>query len=1088
VGLQIHRSNRLELLAEELAEVVRSPLADAFARECVVVQGPGMERWLAAFLSSQLGVWANPSFPFPRAVLELFHDHQLGPLPEDAPRFDGPHLVWLIASQLPSLLGEPAFARVAAYLEGDRDGERLLDLSQKLADCFDQYAIYRPELVLSWDEGADTHFQAKLYRAISGAAPLARRMLAFANALKARRPPVGDPSLLPERISLFGISTLPPAFLGMLALLAEERDVHLFLLTPSGEYWGDLDRSVSARRDLHGFLAQLGKISREFTDLLTDLPASESERFEEPPADSMLRALQADMVTLRARSRRAPHTERPLSISERDDSLRVHVCHSIVRELEVLRDQLRMRLERDRTLEPRDVIVFTPDIERYAPAIEAVFAQGDVRDPKHIPYRIADRRTVRASEVAEAFFALLNLLESRFALSDVLDFLHRACVRERFAIAETELDRLQTWLVGAGARWAIDAEHRASFEQPAFLENSLRFALDRLLVGYAACDGEQRELFEVLPFSEAEGQSAQLLGKLARFLETLFAAASELKRARPPAQYAQLLADLIGRLLSDEGELGIEHHNLRSALSELGLEATRAGFQSAVSLASMRRLLEQRLDRGRANVGFLAGGVTFCEPVPMRAIPFRVVCLLGMDDESFPRSAARSSFDLIAEHPRPGDRSLRDDDRQLFLEALLSARDALHISYVGRSAQDGSERPASVLLDQLLRLCDQHFVFADDRNTLSLGFEGTVSSAIRHLHTLHRFDARYFQRGEQGPYFSYDSRAEAAARAQLEQTRALPPFAPRPLPALTGPLELTLEQLTRFFRHPQEIFLRERLSIFFPRELDAIDDREPLALDALDRYKLGDDVLRRHASHHQEDRARLLRKQGKLAPGSVGTAQLEQIEQQVQDLVDALPPGTRLPDRRITLELEGARLTGQLRDLEADARVTRTVGKLNAKRLLSAWIEHLALCASDELPNVTRLVGRDDKKGARVVSFSALSRQRSLELLNQLISLYVLGQRMPLPFFPVASEAFANSLAKDGERAAAFAAALGQLRADVMGLGIRQDPHVTQLWSDEQLDHPQTLYASDGELQLGFAELAEQVFAPMLAQLVEPRC
>ncbi|HEY6880376.1 MAG TPA: exodeoxyribonuclease V subunit gamma [Polyangiales bacterium] len=1075
MGLLIHRSNRLELLAMELAEVVRAPLAEPLARECIVVQGPGMERWLSAFLSTQLGVWANPHFPFPRAILELFLEDVLGPLPEAAPRFDGPHLVWLIAERLPALLGDPAFVRVAAYLDGDRDDERLLDLAQKLADCFDQYAIYRPELLLRWEDGADAHFQAKLYRALAGAVtPLARRMLAFSRALAAGAR-LGDG--LPERISLFGISTLPPAFLSMLARIAEQRDVHVFLLAPSGEYWGDLDKTVASRRDLHGFLASLGKISREFADLTVDYPSEDS--FETPPADSMLRALQADMVELCARSQRGDG-ERPRPITERDDSLRVHVCHSIVRELEVLRDQLRMRFERDKTLEPRDVIVFTPDIERYAPAIEAVFAQGDARDTKHIPFRIADRRALRASEIAEAFFDLLSLLESRFALSDVLDFLHRTSVRERFEIAETELDRIQSWLVGAGARWAIDEVHREQFDQPAYLENSLRFALDRLLVGYAAADGEQRELFGVLPHSEVEGQSALLLGKLARFLETLFTIARELREPRPPAESARVLSETIARMLSDRDELGIEHHALRGALNELGQEATRAGFTRPVSLASIRRLLEQRIDRGRANVGFLAGGITFCEPVPMRAIPFRVVCLLGMDDESFPRSVARSSFDLIAEHPMPGDRSLRDDDRQLFLEALLSARDALHISYVGMSAQDGSERPASVLVDQLLRLCDQHFVLAGEDNTLSFAFEGAVSAEIRHYHGLHRFDARYFQHTEHGPFFTYDERAEQAARAQLSGTHAVRPFAPAPLPAHDDAAELSLDALTKFFKHPQEVYLRERLRIFFPREISALDDREPLALDALDRYKLADDVLRRHESHDREDRARLLRKQGKLAPGSVGDAQLTAIEQQVQEVVARVPRQPALPERRIALALPTLRLNGILRDLEGDARVLRTVGKINAKRQLSAWIEHLALCASGATPNLTRLVGREDKKGTRVDTFAPVAPARAHALLAELVELYALGLRMPLPFFPVASAEYATKLAKDGDRDAALAAAASKLRPDNLGLGVREDPHVMQVWSTDELDHPERMAATDGGRSWTFTELAERVFTPLL--------
>ncbi|MDB4976232.1 MAG: helicase/exodeoxyribonuclease gamma subunit [Myxococcaceae bacterium] len=1088
MALLVHRSNRLELLSASLADVVRSPLSDPFARECIVVQGPGMERWLAASLARELGVWGNPWFPFPRALIELFLESADEPSEQaTAARFDAQSLVWQIAGQLPGLLGDPAFGEVASYLEGDRDRERLLDLSRRLAECFDQYVIYRPELVLAWEAGADAHFQAKLFRALLAqkpAAHLAQRMRRFERALASGRLHLAGHTAaeqrLPERISLFGISTLPPAFLGMLTQLSQQLDVHVFLLTPSREYWGDLDRSVATRSDLHGFLAQLGKISREFIDLLEKQPYLEpdAELFETPAPRSMLRALQADLVELTARARRGEGVERPLAVLEHDDSIQIHVCHSMVRELEVLRDQLRGRFERDSTLEPRDVIVFTPDIERYAPAIEAVFAEGTERDSYSIPFRIADRRAVRASEIAEAFFALLELLQSRLSLSDVLDFLHRECVRMRFGIAEAELDRIQHWLVSAGARWASDAEHRESFGQPRFVENSLRFALDRLLVGYAACDGEQRELFDVLPLSDAEGQSALLLGKLARFLETLFSWVQRLGQPQAPSAYTASLGALLGAMLSDEDELAIEHHALRTALADLGSEAEQAGFSEPVGLVSVQKLLELRIDRGRANLGFLAGGVTFCEPVPMRAIPFRVVCLLGMDDESFPRSSARPSFDLMAAQPRLGDRSLRDDDRQLFLEALLSARDALHISYVGKSAQDGGERPASVLVDQLLRLCDQHFVFAAPDATLSLGLEGSVSKAITHEHALHRFDARYFQRTKSLAMVSYDASAEAAARSLLSPKQPAQSFARAPLPRREEPGELSLDALARFFRRPQETFLKERLKIFLPRELDDVSDREPIAFDHLERFRLADDLLRQQGTHAPEERARLLRKAGRLAPGSVGVAQLERLETMVQGVMEAAPPGIVLADRKLSLQLDEVRLSGVLQGLEQQARVERSVGVLHVKRRLSAWISHLALCASGSEPRLTRLVGREEKKN---VMFVPISEEAARAHLSDLVRLYQVGLCMPLPLFHDAAECYVTARAKDESETSALARARAELsKQGVPGMGVLEDPHVLQIWEREQLLRLEELRASDGVQTVSFAEVAERTLGPML--------
>ncbi|MET0344504.1 MAG: exodeoxyribonuclease V subunit gamma [Polyangiales bacterium] len=1086
--LFVHRSNRLERLAAQLARVVAPPLADPFARECIVVQGPGMERWLSTSLSRVLGVWANPWFPFPRALIELYLEHVLGPLDPAENTFVPDALLWRVAEQLRTRIDEPAFAEVAGYLRDDHDDARLIDLARRLAETFDQYVVYRPDQMLDWERGNEAHFQAELVRGLvrEGGRHLAHRMRELARALDAGASLTGG--ALPERISLFGISTLPPAFLAVIAQIAQHVDVHLFLLAPSREYWGDLDRREQRRPDLHGFLAQLGKLSREFADALELHGYQEiDDLFEEPEPDSMLRALQGDLVSLTARARRGdaddPLHEPPLAIDESDDSVRVHVCHSAVRELEVLRDQLRARFEADATLAPRDVVVFAPDIERYAPAIEAVFAEGTARDGTAIPYRIADRRTVRASEIAEAFFVLLELLGSRLHLSDVLDFLHRPAVRERFDIAEAELDRAQHWLVTAGARWAVDATHRAGFGQPACAANSLRFALDRLLVGYAAQADEQRELFDVLPCSEVEGRDAILLGKLARYLETLFAWVDRLAAPAPPAEHARALSRLLGDALSDAGDRGIEHHALRATLSDLAAEAERASFTRPVRLASIARLLERRLDRGRANVGFLAGGITFCEPVPMRAIPFRVVCLLGMDDESFPRSVARPAFDLMAASPRAGDRSLRDDDRQLFLEAVLSARDALHVSYVGRSAQDAAERPASVLVDQLRRLCDQHFVFSDAGHTLSLELEGTVSKALTYEHALHRFDPRYFQRGASPLSFSYDERAAEAARALRTQKRALPAFVPAPLTVgmPEGPLELTLEALQRFLRKPQEVFLQERLKLYLPRELDDVADREPIVLDALERFRIADDLLAQRDSLPREERARLLTKAGKLAPGSVGRAQLEVLETLIDGVVDACPKGEPRADRVFDLQLASGRLSGRLSGLCADARVVRSVGALHLKRKLGVFVEHVVLCATGAEPTTTLLVGRDGKTSAQTVTFAPLEPHDAEQLLTHFLRLYRVGLCMPLPLLHDASDAYLRERAKGADERTAIARAQLKLVPGRLQPGAAaDDPHVREVWSEEQLADLGHLWASDGALTVRFADVAEQVLGPLL--------
>jgi exodeoxyribonuclease V gamma subunit len=1041
-----------------------------------------MERWLSSVLAQRLGVWANPWFPFPRTAIELILEAGLGPLDPRAAAFAPDALSFRIAAQLPALLERPSFVAVARYLGSDPHGERLLALSRRLAANFDQYLVYRPDLVLGWEQGEDAHFQAELWRTLcAGSAQpphLARRI----QQLLSSSAGLADASKLPERISLFGLSTVPPAFLNVLRAAARHTELHMFLLAPAQGYWGDLDRSLKHHHDVQGLLANLGRSGRELNELILageEIQEAERDLFVVPSAGNILAGLQADLAELTQRGKGGGFSLPPRPVLESDDSLRVHSCHSRTRELEVLRDELRDRLERDPSLLPSDIVVFAPDIERYAPVIEAVFGASAVDDATLLPFRIADRRTQRASELSSTFLALLDLLGSRMALSDVVDLLHRPLVRRRFDIDEAELDTVQAWLSEAGARWSIDARHRESFGQPGFAENSLRFAVDRLLLGYASADGDHGTAHGVLPCELVEGQASQLLGQAARYVETLSELALDFASPRSVSAWSAALTHAIEATLEDEAARNLEQHALRGLLSELAAQAEAANFSAPISMKGMRSAIEEQLERVRMNATFLTGGITFCEHVPMRAIPFRVVCLLGMDDESFPRSVVRASFDLM-QSARLGDRNLRDDDRQLFLEALLSARDALLISYVGRSAQDDSVRPKSALVDHLLRVIDRHFVFAAADHTLQLELDGNVSQGVTREHALHRFDRRYFRGQGKARFFSYDGRALAAARAQLSSQREPPVFVGRAL-VTTGagaPRELPLAGLERFFRHPQRAFLRERLALSLPREIDPIADREPTLLDALERYQIGDDLLGELAELPRAQRARHLTLAGRLPPGSVGSVQLDDIEALVAAVRGAEDAGAALPDRDVTIELESFTLVGRLDRLYEQARVEHTVSTIRTKHKLSAWIRHLVLCATGVAPARTLLIGRK-KDDAHILELSFVPNAR--EELESLASLYRLGMHMPLPYLHDPAQQLIDKLAKGEELASALASASHEALPAPKGQLPRDgdDAHVRQVFSLRQLEHLDALSASDGTRTLTFAEIAQRILLPM---------
>jgi exodeoxyribonuclease V gamma subunit len=1099
VGFHLYRSNRVERLAGALREVVREPLASPFARECIVVQGPGMERWLSAQLARGLGVWANPWFPFPRTIVELLLDTVLGPLPDETRWYAPEALTFRIARVLPELLAQPAFDSLARYLKGDRGHERLLAVSTELGQAFDQCMVYRPEQLLGWESGQGQEREAVLWRQLVAEAPtphLAGRLRAFHAAIDGG----ARVGAVAERISLFGLSALPPAFLAVLARASSQLDVHLFTLTPTGEYWGDFDASMARGEDLHALLATLGKVGRDLGEQLTELGGLDSEHdlFDVPAHDTLLAGLQADLCTLTARG---DHGAARRSAHASDTSLSVHVCHSELREMEVLQGQLRARLEADPSLEPHDIVVLTPDIERYAACVHAVFAPGGDDDVSAIPYHVADRQSSRLSQVSDALLALLELTRSRLGLSEVLDLLHRRPVRQRFELEEDDLARAEAWLTEAGARWAIDAAHRQSFEQPAVHENTLAFALDRLLLGYAAIDGERRSYAGSLPFSDAEGNDALPLGKLARFLRTLFDTVRDLGLERPATAWAERIGSALAALFSADDELAAEHLALRAALSEIAGHAVSAGLAEPLSLLAFQRELVARLDRRRAGAGFLSGGVSFCEHVPMRAIPFRLVCLVGMDDESFPRRARRSAFDLLGDTRRKGDRTLRDDDRQIFLESLLSARDALWISYVGRSAKDDSARPASVLVDQLLALLDRHFVPASDGANLRLDFEGSVAQSITHVHALHRFDPRYFRDPRHPVFFSYDRAACAAARV-------LAAPAPEPQPFVVGPLpprelearELSLEALVRFFRAPPRAFLEERLGVVLPRDRSEVPDREPTALAGLDRYRVGDDLLRDMFSWPSEERHRILRQEGRLPPGALGELAFQGIERDVAAVQQVAGVSEPEQERFVRVELPmlaalagepgpaTLRLSGRIDGIVEPRRVERTIAQARGKHLLGAWIRHLALCASGDAAWESALASRG-KRGAELACFHHVRDAR--ERLAELAGLRLLGLSMPLPFFAASALACARALAKGKSEAEARVTLDREAnRGSTLLPAEVEDRSAEQLWSPRELERPSALTArgAGGRMLDGFA-LACLVMVPLVSHLrgdVEP--
>lgn len=996
------QSNHLEHLFTRLASVLADPPEDPLAPEVIVVQNAGMARWLSQRIALQTGIAANIRFPLPARFIWQVLAGQLT-LPEDQGDFDRQVLRWRIFQMLQGDGLLARFPEPAAYLRDDRDGGKSLQLADKMADLFDQYLVYRPDMLLAWEAGEGGGWQAELWRMLAAdrGPHRARLLQLFRDRARAGELRAAG---LPRRIFLFGISTLAPVYLEILTTVSTVTDVLLFHLSPCRHYWGDLASSaeMAKRRagwrqrsatDVSGYydegnplLASLGKAGREFAHLLAGLEGEEEELYREPAADSLLGLLQRDILELENHA--APAAEK-VTVAATDRSVQVHVCHSRLREVQVLHDSLLSLFGDDPGLTPRDILVMAPDIEAYAPAVQAVF--DSAAENRFIPWSLADR-TLRAEEpLIEAFLTLLDLPGSRCSAASLLAFLEQDAVRRRFDLDEEGLATIRRWLREAGIRWALDKEQRR--QQGLDMEDlhSWAFGMRRLFLGYFS--GGDAPLFKgIAPCGPISSGDGVLLGRLADFLDRLHRAGRLLGSERTPAEWSEgllgLLADFFAPGDSEEARQSLQF--LRDTICALADDCRAGGVTGSLTPHVLRSWFRQELSVPAGGQAFLSGRVTFCNMVPMRSIPFAVICLLGMNDTDYPRHQNRVSFDMIAADPRPGDRNRRDDDRYLFLESLLSARRVLSLSWIGHDQRDNSFRPPSVvaaeLLDYLHRAC-----ITEEGKPVSLQVE----------HPLQPFSSGCFD-GATCPA-SY-----AVEWYPGGETAADPVFVPGPLPGTDEAMAtVDLRELKRFWAHPVRYFLQQRLGLRLREEDDSLPESEPFYPDGLERYNLAGTVVRDRLAHADlaMTRARL-QASGDLPHGGFAGNAWRDLARLADTLAAPLEPLLTGPREaaEVELGLGDFRLTGWLDGLYAAGCVRYRPVRTKGRDLLALWLDHLVLnCLAPKgfalhsyqvaTDGTTCLAPVGDPRG---------------ELLR-LLTFYRQGLREPLHFFPETSLAWCEA-------------------------------------------------------------------------------
>ncbi len=1086
--LYLVQSNKMECLAESLISCLQETSGQGaqgvsvFEPDQILVQSPGMSQWLKIQIAEKLGIAANIDFPLPSSFIWQLYQQHVENLPDQS-AFTKANMTWKLMSILPTMLEQAEFAVIEQYLS-DPQPLKLYQLAGKIADVYDQYLVYRPDWILHWEAGqndlpdtndisiCESHpWQPILWRALVsnsqalGESPFHRANLHH-TLLQALHSSVNqdNEAKTTKPLMVFGISAMPMQQLEVLSALAETRDVLIFWFNPSQHYWGDIvDKKTQAKAQLKAIdntalagvefldignplLASWGKLGRDYQDMLLGLELQQQDCFIDIQPECLLQHIQSDVNNLQFRATADELDASELlsngkvypkvEIAQSDNSLQVHACHSKVRELEILHDQLLKRFNDNPDWHPGDVIVMMPDVATYAPFIEGVF--GAVDHKLVIPYAISDRNVGQVSPLLSSFLQLMKLHQSRLTLSEVLSLLEVPAVQRKFSIDPQEFELLQHWLTDAGVRWGWNAQDKQRWDLPAEKQNTWVFGLQRLLAGYAMASTElyqgKQELISA--YADIEGQQAVALGKCYQFIGALLKVLAFCQQPQNIQQKVKQALELLSELYdADEAEQS-DLLILRETLEKMLVHSHQ--YTDEIDQDVFVSELQQNIQETGVGQRFLAGYVNFCTLMPMRSIPFKMVCLLGMNDSDYPRQSVPMGFDLMHLAPaKRGDRSRRLDDRYLFLEALLSAREQLYFSYQGFSQKDNSPLAPSILLSELMEYCQQGFCLFGQ---LALDVEDTEKNLLAHLtlkHKIQPFNQAYFDtdlaHNKPESYLSFNQKQQAISE-QLQQPSQALMFNTDPLTqSLEQSTQLELDVLIQFFQNPAKSFFIQRWQTRFYSLGQQNSDEEPFAFDGLDKYQLnqrliqhsldmslnasseivGDDdgaetdlatELQNNQPNTISSLLNELRAEGKLPAGQSGELALRplvkqstQLAEQISHLNQSL---TTAQSVDIELMINDMTLVGRVDSLYGQNLILWRAGKLRAKDRITLYLQWLCLCA--QFPQ-TGLNQAHFISTEKLYSLPVIEKQMALQQLTIWLDHWQRGADQILHFYPEAA-------------------------------------------------------------------------------------
>ncbi len=1089
-------------MADDLASLLSTPPADPMTRKWIATPSKAMQRWLSLRLAGQLGIAANIENAFPGSLLaRVFEADQLAMVgsPDSADTtvtnpWEVESLAWALLQVIDQHADDPMLSRLAGP-ESSGAGSKYARV-RRIADLFDRYNLHRPAMIRQWADGRDTDgndrqlpsthtWQPHLWRQLRahiGSAGPAERMPGILTRLN-----TGELRLdLPERLVMFGLTVVPggPEFMLLAQAVATHHDLHLYLVEPS---------SAAIDPVVHPLLESWGRPAIDTAQILAtaehDLGVKAQRHPSSPsPSTSLLESLQADI-----RGNSAPAGSR--SFDRGDRSVQLHACYGATRQVEALRDAILGLLASDPTLSEDDIVVLTPSLERFAPLVEAVLGPSaddpEASGPTTLRYRVADRSILSSNPMLAAASQLLDLATGRFEVTEVVDFLGLAPVRQRFRFTPEEISSVTEWADSTNIRWGLDPQHREHHGLPASVDtNTWQSALDRLLLGSTVvADGPVLSIGEVAP-EGIEGSDTDLAGRLAEVIHQISWLSKETASSKSIGDWLEVFLAASRCLFAAPADQMWQADSLHRVAAEISDDSHVLDQPSTTPLTfdDFRRVVGGRIEAKSGRPDFFRGGITISSLRPLRWLPHRVICLLGLEQSAF-GGHVLDGDDLVGAAPRLGDHDSRGEAKQALLEAALSADQHLLVFRDGHDIRTNEQVPRSTVVDELLDTLTS-MVSEDQRAEFRAGFELE--------HPRQPFDDRYFTPGELvhevAAGFDPDAFSGAQARrSRTTNTEVGDSFEHEPARSPTAQGEvIQIAELHSFLRNPTKYFTSHELQIKLPTIGEEPSSLLPIDLVGLDRWKLGNLMIEAAFADPQRPVEELIqratvveRRRGSIPPAELGDRAVDVVRGVADQVIEAaLSAGVSRPlvdDHTIDITLpDGTRLVGVVplrlgADAPGPARVGYSTWK--AEHLVGAWLDLMCLVVADPTTSWRALtvnpVKAGEPLGAEVWQISPTEAEQSSRLTAAIRALEVVvdcfrrGASEAIPLFPQVSRGLYlesldhhSTLSEPGTRADKFKLS-DAWYSSFTGRGDRADPQTELFYPDMSLDELRLIDALD---------------------------